>query len=171
MAKKAQYGSEPLAQKPTSNKDDNTLSQRPPNYKPERPLALKPKPNKEEDQLNDAPSMMDYLQQLQEAIASGVNVATYGVSPVVAPELYAGKPNDQLNQPTRKPYDSLSNRMLAARSDQLRSAVRPAGGFGTNYGGNWSGYGGGGGGGGGYGDGSRPAWLNYLLNLYSWNIK
>ena len=44
-------------------------------------------------------------------------------------------------------------------------------GFGSRYGGNWGRYprsSGGGGGGGGY---DSPAWLNYLLSLYSWNIR
>lgn len=42
-------------------------------------------------------------------------------------------------------------------------------GFGSRYGGNWGRGGGGGwGGGGGY---DSPAWLNHLLNLYSWNIR
>lgn len=41
-------------------------------------------------------------------------------------------------------------------------------GFGTRYSGNWRGYGGDD----WYGGyGGNPAWLNYLMGLYSWNIK
>ena len=44
-------------------------------------------------------------------------------------------------------------------------------GFGSRYGGNWGGGGGDWGGGGGGGGYDSPAWLNYLLSLYSWNIR
>lgn len=100
----------------------------------------------------------------------------------VLPQYLNGKPNDQLVQ-KGKPYDQLVNRMLAARSDQLRpagpgtEAPPPDGstsgysGFGSRYGGNWGGGGGGGWGGGGGGYDNTSAWMRYLLNLYSWNIK
>lgn len=205
MAIKSDVGNVPkwlgnvsTAQGGGGNKNNNQLSQHPDNYKGSNVLAntnvKTPKPQKNNDQIKNADP------QIPAWLEAAIGAATGGAiqNPVIASAAMGGYATQQSNvnpkdmntlRDNPKPYNQLVNKMLAARSDQLRGyqgkgafdQLQQKGtgfggggdgyGFGSRYGGNWGGGGGDWGGGGGGGGYDSPAWLNYLLSLYSWNIR
>ena len=211
MAIKSDVGNVPkwlgnvsTAQGGGGNKNNNQLAQRADNYKGNSVLAntnvKTPKPQKNNDQIKNADP------QIPAWLEAAIGAATGGAiqNPVIASAAMGGYATQQSNvnpkdmntlRDNPKPYDQLVNKMLAARSDQLRGyqgkgafdqlqqkggvdpGYDPSGygdgyGFGSRYGGNWGRFersgGGDWGGSNGY---NNPAWLNHLLNLYSWNIR
>lgn len=182
-------GGDVVAQRPDNYKPNMPLAPR-----------VNPKSNNDVMDAPQGPTWSDYLMGVNNALTIASQIGAGAVSAPnlagnivgniagnIAGDIQDGidKGNaDQLANKANKDKNKLVNRMLAARSDTLRGGRTDTlrnggagggggggygfGGFGSRYGGNW----GGGGGGGGYGGYSNdPAWMNYLLNLYSWNIK
>jgi len=192
-------GNVSTAQGGGGNKNNNQLAQRADNYKGSSVLAntnvKTPQPKKNNDQIKNAdPQMPAWLE-------AAIGAATGGAmqNPVIASAAMGGYATQQSNvnpkdmntlRDNPKPYDAAGIPLGSGEapgntmSDYLRSLYannaamgdpysQPGygngNGLGSRYGGNWGRGGGGGwGGGGGY---DSPAWLNHLLNLYSWNIR